>query len=127
MKKSLLLTAFIGTSVLAQSQTMFQEVRAIIDANCAVTCHNYGNLSGNLNLTGTDAEVRNALVNITPQNATAAAKGDKLVKPGYPERSYLLRKCKTTEWGSEYTLDQVNEGSMMPPPPASWRDWNLPC
>ena len=35
------------------------------------------------------------------KNPAAAAKGHKRIAPGYPERSFLLRKCATSSWDAD--------------------------
>ncbi len=100
--------------LVANTQTLFHSVRAILDTKCSQSCHNSTNLTGNLNLTGTDNQIRNALVNVAPSNLLAAQKGNKLVKPGYPEQSFLLRKCAITGWDNRISLDNLNEGTKMP-------------
>ncbi|HRI27530.1 MAG TPA: T9SS type A sorting domain-containing protein [Chitinophagales bacterium] len=74
----------------AQSGT-FNRVYNVFQTQCA-SCHSGSTPSGGLNLSGTTSQVHAALVNITPQNSTAAAKGQKLVFPGQPYQSFLLRK-----------------------------------
>jgi len=98
----------------AQTST-YEEVYNIMQAKCA-SCHNSTNPAGNLNLSGSLSDVYGALVDATPTNPAAAAKGWKLANPGYVKRSYLLNKIATMEWDDDFTLE-TTEGTSMPPAP----------
>jgi len=106
--------AFVGNS-----QTTFSSVRALFTANCTNGCHNATDPTGNLDLTGTDAEVYQRLVNATPTNPAAAARNWKRIKPGYPDRSFLLRKCNNNLYQNA-GIDAADLGAPMPsyPQPA---------
>ena len=106
--------AFVGNS-----QTTFSAVRQIFTANCTNGCHNATTPTGNLDLTGADAEVYQRLVNATPTNPAAATRNWKRIKPGYPDRSYLLRKCNNNLYQNA-GLDAPDLGTPMPnyPQPA---------
>ncbi len=110
----LILTLFIGNlNSLAQSGT-FNRVYNIFQTQCA-SCHSGAAPTGGLNLGGTAAQVHANLVNVTPQNSAAAAKGQKLIMAGSPYKSFLLRKVSNGyihEWDGG-TLD-MDEGSPMP-------------
>lgn len=101
------------------SQSTFTSVRALFNANCTNGCHNTASPTGNLDLTGTDAEVYQRLVNATPTNPAAAARNWKRIKPGYPDRSFLLRKCNNNLYQNA-GIDAADLGSPMPsyPQPA---------
>lgn len=73
------------------AQNTFTTIYNTFQSKC-VSCHSGGSPAGGLNLSGTETQVYNAIVEVAPTNATAAAKGDKLIDKGYPERSFLLRK-----------------------------------
>lgn len=92
MKKiyPLVFATFISTGLFAQST--FEQVKAIFQANCTVGCHSGGTPAGQLNLTGTNSEVYDELINVAPINPVAISKGFKMVDPGYPERSFLFIK-----------------------------------
>jgi len=77
----------------ARSQSTFSVVKSMLETHCTVGCHNSIANAGLMNLTGTDAAVYSQIVNVTPINPAAASKGDKRITPGYPDRSFLLRKC----------------------------------
>lgn len=86
---SLGLLLLVATS--AFSQATFTTIYNTLQTKC-MSCHSGGTPAGGLNLSGTETQVYNAIFEVAPQNATAAAKGDKLIDAGYPERSFLLRK-----------------------------------
>ena len=114
MKKQLLIAfvvASLPASVLAQST--LQSVSGIFQANCTVGCHSGTNPSANLDLSGTPSDLVSALVGVTPVNPAAAAKGRKLVDPGYPHNSFLLYKCATPAWDDAFGME-VAEGGIMP-------------
>ncbi|MDZ4845197.1 MAG: T9SS type A sorting domain-containing protein [Chitinophagales bacterium] len=73
------------------AQNTFTTIYNTLQSKCA-SCHSGGSPAGGLNLSGTETQVYNAIVEVAPTNATAAAKGEKLIDKGYPERSFLLRK-----------------------------------
>jgi len=95
------------------AQTTFSEVLTIFDQNgCSGSyCHSSG--SGGLTLDPNDPSGTYAsLIGVTPQNMTAMEKGDELVKPGYPERSFLYRKINGALY--EDAMLESGEGDMMP-------------
>lgn len=98
-----------------QAQSTFTSVYNIFQANCTVGCHSGSNPSANLDLKagGDKNAVYNSLIEATPVNPAAAAKGHKLVDPGYPYRSFLLRKCATNNWDATVNIEQA-EGNSMP-------------
>lgn len=91
---TLFLGIFALLSVSSQSshaQSTWNNVYTVLQAKCS-SCHNSAVASGGLNLSGTAAEVYDQLVEVTPDNAAAAAKGQKRIDKGYPYRSFLMRK-----------------------------------
>lgn len=119
MKKVLLPLAFAAVISTANAQSTFEGIYSIFQANCTVGCHSGTSPSANLNLkeNGDMAAVYNNIVGVNPVNPTAVSKGFKLIDPGYPERSFLLRKCSTQEWDSAYDLE-ISEGNNMPDGPS---------
>lgn len=99
------------TSVFAQST--YTDIYNIFQAKCTGACHTSTSPSGNLVLNGTQSAVYSALVNVNPTNPAAAAKGNKRIAPGYPERSFLFRKCNSS-FDSYYEALGSNEGVAMP-------------
>ncbi|OWY25764.1 T9SS C-terminal target domain-containing protein [Sphingobacteriales bacterium UPWRP_1] len=120
MKKNLpvLLACFISMCALqnaaAQTPDTYTSVYNLLVAKCS-GCHGGSSPDGNLNLSAAPATVYNSLVNANPVNPAALAKGHKRIAPGYPRRSFLLRKIN-------HNLDPGNnpttgEGNAMPPYP----------
>ena len=121
MKKFLpvgLLVLMAATNVNAQ-QFGFQRIYNLFQAKC-VSCHSNASPGQGLDLEGSgDAtqkkqQVFNNLVNVTPANAAAAAKGYKYINPGDPGRSYLFRKVAHTTFEGGYFALGTNEGAQMP-------------
>lgn len=108
----LLLTLISGA---VSAQSTFTRVYNLFQANCTVGCHSGSSPSGNLNLDegGNKNAVYNNLVEVAPTNPTAAAKGHKLIDPGYPYRSFLLTKCATDGWDNTFSRE-LSEGNAMP-------------
>ena len=100
-----------ASSVQAQT-TAATRVYNIVQQKC-VSCHNATSAQGNLNLSGTQAQMYAAIFNKVPTNAVAAARGDKLIYPGRPDRSFFFRKLNA---GFEPYAKELaaNEGTNMP-------------
>ncbi len=74
------------------SQNTFTRIYHLLQSNCGnAGCHG-GSATDRFNVKPVETVLYNNLVNAPPVNSAAAAKGDKLIEPGYPERSFLLRK-----------------------------------
>lgn len=101
-------TCLLLQNLNAMSQpATFEKVYSILKSNCS-SCHN----SGNMDFTLTKETVYENLVGKTPLNATAAAKGNKIIDAGYPENSFLFRKINAGLYSSCNL--QNNEGNDMP-------------
>jgi hypothetical protein len=85
-----------------QAQSTYQQVYNLFQTKCTASCHSGTTPTGNLNLSGNETDVYNRLINVMPTNPAAAGKGYKLVAPGYPYRSLLMRKIN-------HGLDSQNE------------------
>ncbi|MFY9311124.1 MAG: T9SS type A sorting domain-containing protein [Bacteroidia bacterium] len=112
-KKLLFLVVCFSTQMML-AQSTYQQIYSIFQAKCS-GCHNSSTNSGLLNLTAAPSAVYAALVNHAPVNPAAVSKGFKRITPGYPHRSFLLRKVNNS-------LDPDNnitnaEGGIMPSPP----------
>lgn len=97
MNKNFVLTVsvFAALAFCAElhAQSTFSVVTQILRTHCTGSgCHNTATVAAGLDLTAGDSAVFAALVNRVPQNATAAAKGNKLIAPGYIAESFLYRK-----------------------------------
>jgi hypothetical protein len=124
MKKTLVLglSAFLLSATASQAQQFgFARLYNIFQAKC-VSCHSNATPQQGLDLEGSGGSlsqkqtaVYNNLVNVTPANAAAAAKGYKYIRKGYPEKSFLFRKiAHTTFENGDFALDQPSEGVQMP-------------
>lgn len=113
---TLLLAHFIAFQLSAQSTLV--KVYELFEQKCIV-CHDHDSPEANLDLEGSGSTVQqkafsvfNNIVEITPSNATAAAKGDNYIYPGRPDRSFLFRKINQ---GLESTIAlDAAEGDPMP-------------
>lgn len=106
---SILSLFFIHTS---SAQSSFSLVRQLLQANCGGgACHNGSTATFNVNQN--EADLYADLVNVTPLNPAAAAKANKLIYPGDPGRSFLLRKI-SHGISTGIALEQPDEGNYMP-------------
>ncbi|MCF8465580.1 MAG: T9SS type A sorting domain-containing protein [Flavobacteriales bacterium] len=113
MKKVLFALLVASLPTLVSAQSTLESISTIFQANCTVGCHSGGNPSANLDLSGNSSELMAALVDVVPVNPAAAAKGRKLVDPGYPHNSFLLYKCAYNAWDDQFERE-VAEGGAMP-------------
>ena len=98
------------TNVFAQNT--FDEVYTILQTNCAISsCHGGANALA-YDLGTTPTESYNAIVNVDPLNPAALNKGHKLVDPGHPYNSFLLKKIGQSH--DPYLEMEVAEGNPMP-------------
>jgi hypothetical protein len=119
MKQLFSLCVMIVTLASLNAQSTALRVYQILQDKC-VQCHSNANPEAGLDLEGQGAttsakalNVYNNLVNVTPANAVAAAKGDKYLYPGRVDKSFLFRKINQ---GLEPTLS-LEEGEDQPMPP----------
>ncbi len=110
MNKIIVLFVLFGQGLIAQ--TTYQKVYSIFQSSCVSACHSGASPSGNLDLSGTESQVYNALINGIPTNPFAASKGYKLIYPGFPEQSFLFRKINNGLF--QHISLQPSEGSVMP-------------
>lgn len=120
MKTVLYSLAFaLLTSITLNAQSTSLRVYEILQEKCA-SCHSNANPQNGLDLEGSGAtisqratDVANNIKNITPSNEHAAARGDRYIYPGRPDRSFLFRKINN---GLEPLLHlDAEEMSNMPP------------
>lgn len=113
MKHPLLLSLLlVGSSLSATSQESFALIHSMLQTRCSGNgCHNGSTPTFNVDQ-GT-AELYADLVNVDPINPTALSKGNKLIRPGYPTKSFLLRKV-AHGLSDVLELQQPQEGSHMP-------------
>jgi Secretion system C-terminal sorting domain len=119
MKKKVLFLVlpFVLPILLRGQSVAFTKVYGIFQTKCAPTCHSNAIKSGGLDLEGSGTDkpsvVYNALVNVTPSNATASAKGHKRIYPGRVDRSFLFHKING-DFDTYYPTLTETEGSSMP-------------
>jgi len=112
------------------AQSTWSDVHAILQTSCGSMtggCHEMA-ASHPLKLIGTESFVYNNIVNANPINPSAIAAGYKLVDPGYPHQSFLLKKVNdSTLQDPDNGLDNVAQGKPMPysSPPLSPEDIDL--
>lgn len=107
---ALLLSMGISKS---NAQETFAAIHSILQTNCGGNgCHN--GTTSTFDVTQSTSDLYAELVNGDPINPAALAKGDKLIKSGYPTRSFLLRKI-AHGLSDVLELQQPNEGQDMPP------------
>lgn len=114
-KLRLLLTLIcLGTVFLvhtANAQSNMSQIRTIFQAKCA-SCHTGSQPSGGLNLSGTESQIYANIVNVV---SSSSQLGEKLIDPGSPYTSFLLKKINN---GLIHQADAslvANEGETMPP------------
>lgn len=90
--RTLLTVSFFLLAHCVNAQNTFSRVHQILQANCTASgCHGSDNTQV-FDLSGTQNDLYNAVVGVAATNAVAASKNNKLIAPGYPHRSFLLRK-----------------------------------
>lgn len=115
LQHTLMLSCFFLLSIsITNAQSDYQQVYDLFQAKCT-SCHGGSNPQGNLALDGNLSTVYNAIKNMTPTNPAAAASGQKLIVPGRPDQSFLLRKVAYADWDDYYGELEVAEGNQMPP------------
>jgi hypothetical protein len=112
--KGLILIASIF-SVETKAQSTYQQVYNVFQAKCS-GCHNTSSYSGQLNLSASPAAVYASIVNHNPTNPAALARKDKRIDPGYPHRSFLMRKVNIG-LDADNDINQPSEGAVMPNSP----------
>ena len=110
-----------GTVLTSSAQSTFIQVYNLLQSNCT-GCHG-GATPDVFSLDGNETDVYNAIVNVVPQNNVSAQKGFRLVDPGYPYRSFLLRKIGSS-FDDYLALDQ-GEGALCPKNQASLSDADI--
>lgn len=105
----LLVSIQLSFQLTAQTNT-FDGVISILNENGCNNGYCHGNI--NFDLTGNSSQIYDAMVGAIPSNELSALKGDKIVEPGYPERSLLYRKIN-----HDLHLDsKLEEGEGVPMP-----------
>lgn len=107
-----LLSICLFWAIESSAQSTFFHVKTIFDNNCTVGCHSGASPDGQLNLSGTVAQVFSELNNAAPVNPAAQSAGMKLVDPGYPDRSFLFAKIASDIDPFDHTTQSM--GTDMP-------------
>lgn len=110
-----LVLSSIALSQPVQAQGTWGQVYNILTTNCSGSgCHGAG--SPDFNVTLSEADLYDQIINKTPLNPAAASKKYKLIEPGHPERSYILRKVSSHlgTFQSHDLVMEAAEGSNMP-------------
>lgn len=115
MRKINLLSAICCLFVLNASsvsgQATFSLIQNIMQAKCGnAGCHGGGSAMV-FDVDATTADLYNSLVNIPAANVAAAEKGNKIVDPGHPYNSFLLRKIGSNNFDPFITIDAAERGS----------------
>ncbi len=93
------------------AQDTWQEVYTILSTNCTGSgCH--AGSRQDFDVSASSSDLYTALIGQDPLNPAALAKGDKYIDPGYPARSFLLRKVANCISG-DLALEPA-EGNNMP-------------
>lgn len=103
--KKLLSIALLLATVSAFGQSSWDRVYTILETKCQ-SCHSGGSPAGQLDLTGSPAELYDRLFEESPSNVFAAERNYKLIDAGYPDRSFMYRK---SNWGL-YAGSNLEEG-----------------
>ncbi|HXH20215.1 MAG TPA: T9SS type A sorting domain-containing protein [Chitinophagales bacterium] len=112
MKTCNLLIIFVVSCSLISAQGTFTTVYSLLQSNCSASgCHG-GATPAIFSVDGSETDVYNALVGVAASNSTAAAKGNKLIDPGHPYNSFLLKKIGG-EFDSYLKLEST-EGELEP-------------
>ena len=94
------------------AQTNMGQIRTIFQAKCA-SCHSGATPEAGLDLSGTEAQIYANIVNVA---STMSESGEKLIAPGYPYRSFLLKKMNNGLIHETDAALTANEGDHMPTP-----------
>ncbi len=92
------------------AQSTYEDVRAILTTKCDIACH--GDNSFSFNITDSAETLYDSLLNAKPINPYAAGNNYALISPGYPDRSFLLRKVANCI--SADLATHPDEGALMP-------------
>lgn len=115
---SILLTLVVCS---AYAQGTFTDIHSLLQTRCAGNgCHN--GTTQTFDVTQNETDLYNELMG-NPINPAALAKGDKLIKPGYPAESFLLRKI--AHGLSDVLEIEQAEGNDMPPAGGALEDYEV--
>lgn len=115
MKNFYLLITTVMVMNVSLAQTPFQRVYSTLNTKCQnATCHSSTASDGSqaLPFDGSENTVYYLLINKNSSNASSVAKFEKIVKPGHPYMSFLLRKIAGASFDTDLALD-AGEGALM--------------
>lgn len=123
MQKLLLTSSILLFALTTTGQETFTMVHEILQTRCGGNgCHN--GTTATFDVTQSEADLYTDLVNVDPVNPAALAKGNKLIRPGYPTQSFLLRKI-AHGISDVLELEQPQEGDHMPAGGAQLEDHEI--
>ena len=95
----------------AKAQSNMSQIRTIFQAKCA-SCHTGNQAAGGLDLSGTEAQIYANIVNVA---SSTSETNEKLIDPGSPYTSFLLKKINNGLIHQADASLTANEGETMPP------------
>ncbi len=103
---------FLCSSLLVMAQeSTYDYVYNVIQTKCK-SCHSGSSPAGKLALDMDKEALYEHLLSVEPTNPYAKEQGFKMLDPGYPDRSFLFRKCNNDLYA---TAERANaEGGLMP-------------
>jgi len=111
--KFLILGSCLGISCAIFGQSNYSKVYRIFQTTCTnASCHDAVSPTGGMSLAGTETDVYNNLVGVTPTNSYADSMGYFRINPGDPHTSFLFRKIGQG-FDAHIILDD-GEGNSMP-------------
>ena len=92
-----------------QNQSTFSTIQSIMKTNCgAAGCHGSGDAQI-FDVDASSSDLYNTLVNVPAVNTAAAEKGNKIVDPGHPYNSFLLRKIGSNNFDPYIKMDAAEK------------------
>jgi hypothetical protein len=112
MKKNLLFLFATVLSAALFAQTPIQRVYTILNTKCQnSTCHSASSAEA-LKFDGTSDQVWSSIYNRNSENASSVTRYEKLIKPGHPYSSFLLKKIAGATFDTDLSLD-ATDGALM--------------
>lgn len=110
---ALLICTFFSSN-LAQAQSTLEKIHTVFQASCQGSgCHGASNFNS-FSVAGSAVDFYNSVVGIDPLNPYARdSVSNKLVYPGQPAKSFLLRKLSHC-FDNDLALKEPEEGNLMP-------------
>lgn len=113
MRKIFTLSLLIASITTMQAQTPYQRVYQTLNTKCQnSTCHS-ATSSDALKFDGSENDVYAAIYNTVSSYASSASKSEKIIRPGHPYMSFLLRKVAGAGFDTDLAIDTATEGALM--------------